>query len=116
MTAIDYGPLTDPTFEDIFQGIFGEAFDLLVERQRKYGPENIERLGPFGVFSRLAHDKVERVSRSFRGEIAYGKVLLGKPSEFDDESYEDALLDIANYALIMIAQHRNLWGAPLSDT
>jgi hypothetical protein len=108
--------MTDPTFEDVFQGIFGEAFELLIDRQRKYGPDNIERLGVYGVLSRLAHDKVERVMRSMNGRIENGKVILEYPTDYDDDTFEDGLFDMANYALIAIAKHRGLWGAPLSDT
>jgi hypothetical protein len=107
--------MTDLTFEDVFQTIFDEAFDLLVERQKKYGPDNIERLGTFGVLSRLAHDKIERVMRAMNGRIENGKVILELPTHYDDDSFEDGLFDIANYALIALAQHRGLWGAPLKE-
>ena len=105
--------LTVYTFQSVFQDIFNEAFTLLVERQRKYGPDNIRQLGVFGVFSRLAYDKIERIKRSLNGEVLHGEVLLSADQDFDDESLEDALLDVANYALILIALKRGVWGAPL---
>jgi hypothetical protein len=106
---------SDPsTFEDVFEGIFTEAFDLLVERQRKYGPDNIRQLGTFGVFGRLADDKVERIRRAMNGTITHGRVELEDVEKFADESFEDALFDIANYALIIIALGRGLWGKPLA--
>jgi hypothetical protein len=116
MTTTDPLLAYTPSFEDVFQMIFGEAFELLIERQKKYGPDNIERLGEYGVLSRLAHDKVERVMRAFNGRIVRGQVLLDDPTDYEDDTYEDGLFDIANYALIAIAKHRGLWGAPLSDT
>jgi len=100
------------TFQDVFSGIYKEAFDLLVDRQWKYGPENIRQLGLFGVFGRLADDKIERIRRGMNGTITHGKIEMSL-DDFDDESFEDALLDIANYALIMIAIKRGLWGKPL---
>lgn len=101
------------TFEVVFGRIFDEAFDLLVARQRKYGPENVRQLGIFGVFERLADDKVERIRRALNGRLVHGKIELDDMAEFADESFEDALLDIANYALILIALKRGVWGAPL---
>ena len=110
MAAID----TPKTFEDTFADIFAEAFNLLVDRQRKYGPKNIERLGLFGVLSRLANDKVERVMRGMTGTVKWGEVTIDVV-DAQDESFEDALLDIANYALIAIALKRGLWGLPLRE-
>lgn len=106
-------PGVGDTFEDVFGALYRDAFELLVERQRKYGPENVRQLGLFGVFDRLASDKIERVRRSFNGTITRGRVELTDPEDFDDESFEDALMDIANYALIMIALKRGWWGRPL---
>jgi hypothetical protein len=31
------------------------------------------------------------------------------------DTFEDALKDIANYAMIALALHRGVWGLPLSD-
>lgn len=102
------------TFQSVFTGIFDEAFTLLVDRQRKYGPDNIFNLGLFGVFDRLASDKIERVRRSFNGVIEHGRVRLDPEILYADETLEDALLDIANYALIMLALKRGVWGYPLA--
>lgn len=107
--------LGTPSFQSTFQSIFDEAFDLLVERQKKYGPENIRRLGLFGVFGRLSDDKIERVRRGMNGEIRHGIVQIEDFADFGDESFEDALFDIANYALIMIALKRGVWGRPLEQ-
>lgn len=108
-------PSEYPTFQDIFKGLNEEAFKILVERQRKYGPENIERLGLYGVYSRLAHDKLERLRKSLNGDIRQGVVSLSTNDDFDDESWEDTLFDIANYALIMVALGRGHWGFPLRE-
>jgi hypothetical protein len=101
----------ETTFQDTFREIYSEAFKLLVERQAKYGDLNIQQLGLYGVLSRVANDKVSRVMKSLNGTIVDGKVLLNPiEEEHVDEVFEDALLDIANYALIAIALKRGVWG------
>lgn len=111
-----WGDLYVPgSFEQTFADIFNSAFDLLVERQRKYGPENIEALGLWGVFGRLADDKVNRLRRAFNGEVRRGRLDVRLDDEYEDESIDDAIFDIANYALIMYAQKHGLWGAPLEE-
>lgn len=103
------------SFEAVFADIFQEAFDLLVERQRKYGPDNIRKLGLWGVFGRFADDKVERIRRSFNGTIDHGQLSVTLEGDFGDETLEDAMLDSGNYPLIMLALYRGLWGAPLEE-
>jgi len=115
MLKPDPTPDASSTFQAAFGNLFTETFELLVERQRKYGPENVRRLGIFGVFGRLADDKVERIRHALNGRIVHGEVVLDSPTDFDDESFEDALLDIANYALIIVALKRGLWGLPLGE-
>lgn len=104
------------SFEATFADIFQEAFDLLVERQKKYGPENIRQLGLWGVFGRFADDKVNRIRRAFNGTIKKGVLdVTLSDGDFDDESLEDALFDSMNYPGIMISQKRGVWGRPLQD-
>lgn len=99
------------TFQDVFRDIYAEAFNLLAKRQAKYGDLNIHQLGLYGVLSRVANDKVSRVMKSMNGQIVDGKIILDTiKEEHADEMFEDALLDIANYALIAIALKRGLWG------
>ena len=105
-----------PSFEVIFAGIFDEAFDLLMERQHKYGPENIEGQGIYGVFTRMRDDKMSRLARSMQGTVHNGVVTVDISGNVDDaDTFEDACIDIANYALIMLALYRGLWGAPLEE-
>lgn len=104
------------TFQQAFAQIFDETFDLLVERQRKYGPENIRNQGIYGVVTRLADDKVARVRQSLKGSVVNGQVILDPIVDREStDTFEDALKDIANYAMIALALHRGLWGLPLSD-
>jgi hypothetical protein len=101
------------TFQDVFRGLFSESFSLLVERQAKYGNLNIQQLGLHGVMSRIANDKMSRVMKSLNGKIVDGQVVLDPIDEYKDEAFEDALIDIANYALIAISLKRGTWGMPL---
>ena len=113
------GQYTD-SFEGAFSVIYSEALELLINRQRKYGPENIRQQGIYGVITRIADDKLARVKQSLNGTLENGRLELdpietkGNTGEGDD-SFEDALLDIANYALIALALHRGEWGKPLIE-
>ena len=103
----------DQTFEQVFQEIYKEAFTLLIDRQTKYGSANISQLGLYGVISRIANDKTSRILHAMNGSLIAGRVNLKPFESHSDETIEDALLDIANYALIAIALKRGKWGAPL---
>ena len=104
------------TFQEVFKELYDEAYTLLVERQRKYGPENIRSQGIYGVLTRLSDDKIARVKQSLQGTIVNGKIELDLILDAEaTDTFEDALLDIANYALIALALHRGVWGAPLAE-
>ena len=49
------------------------------------------------------------------GRVINGKVELDQMDDVAEESLEDTLLDIANYALIAVALRRGLWGKPLEE-
>lgn len=102
------------TFQDAFQFIFDEAFDVLVEKQIAYGPENIKELDFFGVFSRLASDKVNRIRNLMKGVVVNGTVYVQFPLDLE-ETVEDTLVDIMNYAAILIALRKGWWGLPLES-
>ena len=104
----------DDTFEAVFEDIFREALDLLIERQRKYGPDNIANQGLYGIITRIADDKIARVRTAMNGRVVYVKVVIDPISDREAaDTFEDALLDIANYSLIALALKRGLWGKPL---
>ena len=106
-----FGPVT---FEQVAQDIYDECFDLLVQRQKRYGPTNIDQQGPWGVLSRIANDKIARIKRAFNGQVVHGEIVLDPITDTDtDESYEDALKDLVNYGVILLLLHRGLWGKPL---
>lgn len=112
-----YCKVTDQkTFQEVFAEIFDESWNVLIDRQAKYGNANIQQLGLYGVLSRVANDKMSRVMKSLNGTIVDGKVRLDAIEDrHRDEAFEDALFDIANYALIAIAVKRGCWGGPLEE-
>lgn len=103
----------EQTFEKVFGKIYNEAYDLLCEKQARYGDSNIEQLGLHGVISRIGNDKIARARKFMQGKIVDGQVILDPLDEGTYESLADTLLDIANYALIAVALQRGLWGAPM---
>lgn len=103
----------DRTFENTFAELYSEAYKLLVDKQERYGDANIQQLGLHGVISRIAHDKVSRAKKFLHGKIVDGEARLDEMDESTEESLEDTLLDIANYALIAVALQRKQWGRPM---
>lgn len=103
------------SFENTFAELYSEAFQLLVDKQERYGDLNIQQLGLHGVVSRIAHDKVSRAKKFLNGKIVAGEVRLDELDNNTEESLEDTLLDIANYALIAIAIQRGQWGRPMDN-
>lgn len=98
---LDGGPAKPLTFEAMFDDLHRDCHDIMVERQRKYGPSNIPKFGMFGVLVRL-NDKIERLNNM----ASSGSLAL---VDFADESIEDTLIDVSNYANIMRAQLRGWW-------
>lgn len=80
------------------QQLLTELFELFKRRNAKYGPGNIARAGIRGILSRVLYDKCARLER-----------WLDNPDEFDDESIDDTLADIANYCLLAILVRNNRW-------
>jgi hypothetical protein len=94
--------------------VYQEAFEILVERQNKYGSENISSQGVYGVVTRIGDDKLNRIRRALNGKVVNGRIILDPiPEGESTDTFEDAALDIANYALITLGLHRGLWGRPL---
>lgn len=75
--------------------------EIAATRHRKYGPENIKATGEMGLWVRIT-DKVARISQS----MTTGKF------EFDDEKFEDAIIDIVNYARFWLMWRAGQWELP----
>lgn len=99
-----------PTFQSEVRDILDDEFGLLVERQKKYGSKNIEQGGILGCLIR-AGDKLERLKLVFPALGITGKYK----ADYPDESIEDAMLDLANYATIALMLYRGTWGRPLAE-
>ena len=78
--------------------VLQQLFQLFQERHAKYGAGNIAAMGLMGVLSRLVYDKCARLQR-----------YMQNPEEFDDETLEDTLLDVAGYAAIALLVWRRAW-------
>lgn len=89
-------------FVDDSAGIYAELQQVLVAKQRDYGPYNISR-APGGAINGLLvrmNDKMERL-----------KHLYYTDGEPQNESIEDSFIDIANYAVICLMVQRGKWPA-----
>jgi len=69
--------------------LIDDMVDLLLSKQAKYGPMNLERYGVDGVIIRMS-DKIQRLPR------LYENVEQG----YDDEPYDDTLNDLLGYAVL----------------
>lgn len=94
-------------FGRYFGDIFSEAHAIMVSRQESYGPGNVENLGPVGVFSRMAMDKVGRIANSLNGKIDKGQLVVDE--NWYNAEVHDALIDTINYAAILIALGQGKW-------
>lgn len=117
------------TFEEAVDRILAEMRAVMIERQRKYGPENIREQGVLGVLMRARNDKMNRLHRFYEREqvremcLAHGmpqevldRYLPVLSGDFADDSVEDAHLDAANYVgPIGLMLRRGWWGLPLAS-
>lgn len=77
------------------------CLDVLIRKQKDYGPENIRRFGRQGLMVRL-HDKIARLEN-----------LDASGRTPENESVQDTLLDITNYCAIGIMWERGEFLLPL---
>lgn len=101
------------TFEEVFAKLYGEAWDVMMNRQRRYGPENIRKQGLHGVVTRIGEDKLSRIKNTLHGRVVAGEVVLDDMTADELAVAEDAFIDIANYAIICISLMRGVWGKPM---
>lgn len=83
-----------------------ELEELMRGRHQKYGAGNIAEWGDLGVVVRLS-DKMARLRTTYQSDVSDGHL---------DETIEDTLKDIANYAIIALAWRRGLWPGSPKDT
>lgn len=87
-------PLSDEFIKETYKLI--EIFD---KKQSDYGPTNIAKFGDYGVLVRMS-DKIERIANMYKKNKRKGRV---------NESIEDNLRDIANYAIITLLWRNGKW-------
>jgi len=104
--------LSPKTWDDAVERFYADANSIMVDRQAKYGPANVIKQGLYGICTRLAADKVERLMKSLNGKVVSGQVVLDDIAVHEDESFEDTLFDIANYALIAWMLRKGYWSLP----
>ena len=88
-----------------FQKITADMYKTHIEKNNCYGSGNIAELGMKGTFCRI-HDKVSRLKQL----VWKADENAIKSAKGMNESVEDTLLDLANYAVIALIQSRNKWG------
>ena len=87
-------------FVDDSSVIYAELQQILVSKQRDYGPFNISRApgGPINGLLVRMNDKMERLKNLYYSD--------GEPQ---NESLEDSFIDIANYSVICLMVQRGVW-------
>ena len=89
------------TWERALERVTVICDEVATNRHRKYGPENIKATGETGLWVRIT-DKLARISRAMTtGEMDY-----------DDEKFEDAIIDIINYARFWLMWRAGQWELP----
>jgi hypothetical protein len=83
-----------------------EVHNVVIRKQRDYGPENIRRFGRQGLMVRM-HDKVARLENLLL-QLDGG----GKP---ENESIQDNLLDVVGYSTIGIMWESMTFLLPLKS-
>jgi hypothetical protein len=89
-------------FEVAVRNVYADAETLLLKKHHDYGPKNISNSpgGPMNGLLVRMHDKQARLANL---------LLERKADPQVDESIEDTLIDLANYALIGVLVARGQW-------
>ena len=90
-------------FDEACRTVSSEIAELVINKQRDYGHDNILAFGEFGILVRT-NDKVARL-----------KNLIKKNSEGVTEPRLDAWRDIAGYAIIALMIDRGWFQLELED-
>lgn len=92
------------TFEDAARIVFDELYDLMVAKQKDYGPTNIMET-PYGPEIGLTVRMWDKFARL--------RNLVEKNRNPLNESLDDTFKDIANYAIIALMVRRGIFVRPL---
>ena len=75
-----------------------EMLGLLINRQIKYGPNNIQAFGYMGIVIRMV-DKIARLTNS--------------ATDYEDEMYADAIMDLVGYTAISLMLDADTFKLPV---
>ena len=89
-----------PSFAMALASIYDQAEELLLSKQRDYGPDNIAK-SPFGPLFGLLVRMYDKQARAVN--------LVGKGQEAQHESLEDTFIDMLNYSVIGLLVLRGQW-------
>ena len=101
----------DPkTWEDGLRRVMDELFKLMVERHRKYGPENINASGILGLLVR-SMDKMARIKEGMK-DVTITDADIER--DYPDEAFDDAWMDLSCYTgPIYMMLMRGWWDLPM---
>jgi len=100
------------TYEQALDVVLAEMREIMLDRHRKYGPNNILRGGVHGLITRIG-DKLARIEKDHE-LCGFKHCVPGR--DFTDETSEDAWLDLSNYAgPVGIMLQRGWWELPLNE-
>ena len=110
----DWRPVS---FEDTVDELLMEVADLIIDRQKTYGPRNIEQQGIFGIVNRIGNDKLARIRQRLHGSIVNGEIVLEDIDlgSVNEPGIINDLADVIGYAVCGILLLRDEWGRPLAD-
>lgn len=92
-------------FKDDSMAIYDEAWNILVQKQMDYGPNNIAYApgGPLNGLLVRMHDKINRLNH----------LIYEVQDTPKNESIEDSFIDLLNYSAIALMVLRGKWsGVP----
>lgn len=72
--------------------------ELLMDKMNKYGASNLDRIGIYGIYSRMA-DKIERLRNSMNGDIIKGEAEITTDDNLR-EAVIDTIRDLAGYSVL----------------
>lgn len=128
------------SFEQVFTGVMAIKLQLMIAKQKDYGPGNIQKSGLRGISTR-ATDKIERwktlqgdpdaqvekikellddladdASGSELDSFAYNVAKVVNPTNaVEGESLDDTIMDLGNYGDIAYIVLYDAWGKPLEN-
>ena len=93
----------------IWKEIDASLYQVMLDKNADYSPYNILGTGEIGCLVRL-WDKVARLMNLYGLDITTGELHPAKDPHIKDESIQDTLADLRNYAQIMMILRTGQWG------